>query len=326
VSSVITIAMPVKNRLFCIDVVLQAVYSQTYPKNKIKVLFLDDENTDGTLEKLVQWKSMHETEYLSVQILPTKSGGYISKLRNICVANMEGDVIVFWDSDTLTTSVDDLSRMLKLLDDDSVYVSGFPCYREHPDISERIYQAGNELGGMGFAALKKTVFEKVGFFNEQFKVNEDTDIYSRVKAKGMRIVFDGSTPCVHLKEAHTRKSGLKASFSSYKWRIRRGFYHDSLLYAEMIKAGSRSHFFKTIYYLLLPVITIFCILNLVFPVFSPFWVTILWLAYVAINLLYHILKAKVNRLFGVISFLYQTPCGIAVSYGYLYNMLKRKTP
>lgn len=152
--------MPIKNRIFCIDQVLVSIASQTYPKNKIKLVFID-ESTDGTYEKLLQWKEEHKEEYLDIQILRINSKGYISSLRNICVSNMEGDIIFFWDSDVLAPDNTALSRVIqKLVSSNDVAVAGFHYERKTPSLYEKILRVRTELGGLGFTAIKNQLLTR----------------------------------------------------------------------------------------------------------------------------------------------------------------------
>lgn len=316
---VITIGMPTKNRAFCIDRVLESITSQNYPKNKIKIVLID-ESTDGTYEKIIEWKEKNQKDYLSIQVLQTQSNGYISALRNLCIANMEGDIIFFWDSDVIAPDNDALSRVLRMLEKDSVGASGFPYYCENPSFYERIMQAEVELGGMGFTAIKRTVFDKVGLFNEMLKVNEDTDIFSRIKANGLKIKFDGSTPGLHLRKT-SHKPSFKDNLSEYKLHLNWNFNKVPFLYAQMIKAGSKAHLFRLIYYFLLPLAFILWIFNSVFPIIPTALAAIFLSGYVLLNLFYHVWKAKVNKVWGVIAFAYFLLLGIAISYGYLFSII-----
>jgi glycosyltransferase involved in cell wall biosynthesis len=319
---VMTIGMPIKNRIFCIDKVLASISSQTYPKNKIKMVFIDDQSTDGTYERLLQWKEQHKEEYLDIQILRAESKGYISILRNLCISNMEGDLMLFWDSDVVAPDDDALSRMIQKLADSNAVVIGFPCYRKPPCLYEKILQARTELGGLGFTAIKKLVFDKVGLFNEKLRVNEDTEFFSRVKLNGLKIVFDALTPCTHLRPETLLQSGIKNGILNYARRLKWCFSHDSFVYIQCLKAGSKPYLLRILYYLALPPIIILWIFNLLNPILSVELASLFLITYLLLNLSYHVWKAKSNRLLGVVAFAYHTPCGIAISYGCLVKLFK----
>lgn len=322
-NAIITIGMPIKNRIFCIDRVLTSISSQTYPKNKIKMVFIDDESTDGTYEKLFQWKEQRKEEYLDIQIQRVNSNGYISTLRNLCVSNMEGDIIFFWDSDILAPDNDALSRVIqKLVSSDDVAVVGFHCERESPSLYEKILRTGTELGGLGFTAIKRSAFDKVGLFNEKFRVNEDEEFSSRVKLKGFKIIFDASTPCLHLRPETQPRYGIKRGVLEYLTRLKFYFSYGSFVCSECIRQGSKLHLLRILYYFALPPIFLFWVLNFFNPVFPVTLISIFFAVYLILNLLYHIRKTRGNRLFGIVAFAYHIPCGIAISYGYIARLIK----
>lgn len=320
--AIITIGMPIKDRIFCIDKVLASISSQTYPKNKINIVFIDDQSNDGTYEKLLKWKEQHKEEYLNIQIMRAESKGYISTLRDLCVSNMEGDILFFWDSDVVAPDDDALSRMIQQLADSDIVAVGFPCYRERLCLYEKILQAGTELGGLGFTAIKKLAFDKVGLFNEKLRVNEDTEIFSRMKLKGLKIVSDTQTPCTHLRPKTLVQSSIKNSILNYARRLKWCFSYNSFLYIQCLKAGSKLYLLKILYYLALPPIIILWIFNLLNPILPIALTSLFLIAYLLLNLSYHIWKAKRNRLFGIVAFAYHTPYGIAISYGCLVKLLK----
>jgi glycosyltransferase involved in cell wall biosynthesis len=321
-NAIITIGMPIKNRIFCIDRVLTSVSSQTYPKNKIKLVFID-ESTDGTYEKLLRWKKQREEGYLGIQVLRVNSKGYISTLRNLCVSNMEGDIIFFWDSDVLAPDNDALSRVIqKLVSSDDVAVVGFHYERESPCLYEKILRTGTELGGLGFTAIKRSAFDKVGLFNEKLRVNEDTEFFCRVKLKGFKIVFDSSTPCLHLRPETQPRYGIKRGVLEYLNRLKFYFSYGSLVCSECIKQGSKLDLLRTLYYLALPPFFLFWVFNFLKPIFSVAFTSIFFAAYLSLSLFYHIWKTRGNRLFGIVAFAYYIPCGIAVSYGYIARLIK----
>jgi glycosyltransferase involved in cell wall biosynthesis len=320
---VITIGMPIKNRIFCMDKVLASMSSQTYPKNKIKIIFIDDQSTNGTYEGLLQWKEQHKEEYLSIQIMRADSKGYISTLRNLCISNMEGDIILFWDSDVVAPDDDALGRMIQRLVDSNAVAIGFPCYREPPSLYEKILQSRTELGGLGFTAIKRSAFDKVGLFNEKLRVNEDTEFYSRVKLKALKVIFDTQSPCIHLKPETPLHSSMKNSVLEYFGRLKWCFSYVPFVYNECIKAGSKLHLLRILYYFALPPIFLLWIINLLNPIFPITITSISLIVYLLLNLSHHIWNAKRNRLFGIVAFVYHVPCGIAISYGYIVRLIKR---
>lgn len=314
----ITIGMPTKNRAHTIDRVLNSILLQTYPKDKIKIVFVD-ESDDDTYEKLLQWTQKNKNVYNDIMIITDfKSDGYISAARNVCVANMKGEVILFWDSDVVAPDDDSITRIISLLKDDSVGAAGLPYYAEQSSLYERTRRSKELIGGMGFTAIKSKVFNEIGLFNEKLKILEDTDLITRIKVHGLKVSFDKSTPALHLKVKKDRLNLIKGYFSRLKGR----FTYESLVVDELIKAGSKAQLLRLFYYFFLPILIVFWIVNLFFVTFSIFSVTIIVTIYTLMNLLYQVWKTRNNRLMGIVNFLYVTPMGVTQSYGYVFRQLK----
>jgi len=236
---------------------------------------------------------------------------------------MEGGIIFFWDSDISAPDNDALSRAIqKLASTNDIAVVGFHYERETPSLYEKILRAGTELGGIGFTAIKRSVFDKVGLFNEELRVNEDQEFFSRVKLNGFKIVFDATTPCLHLKNEKHQNSSVKRGISEYVNQLKFYFYYGPLVCSECIRHGSRLDIMRILYYFALPLTFLFWIFNLLKPIFSVTVASILFASYLLLSLFYHIWKTKGNRLFGIVAFAYYIPCGIAVSYGYLASLIK----
>ena len=324
---IITIGMPTKDRISCIDRVLDSVASQTYPKDRMKIVFVD-ESTDGTFEKLLEWKKQHGHEYRDIQVLRAESKGYISYVRNVCVRNMDGDVMFFWDSDVIAPDHDALSRVIRLLDEDAVVVAGFPYYCEQLSFYERIMQAETQLNGLGFTAIEKAAFDKVGLFNEKLYWNEDTDFFSRVKQNGLKITFDGKTPCSHLKPPAPHSSRGKSVLNYMKY-LKHCFSYYSFVYDEMVSRGhARRYLLRVLYYFGLPLVILAWLVNFVFVFLPVMPFTLFTAIYILFDLAYHVWKAKVKRWWGFASFVFYTSRGVVISYGYVAmrfsKLLKRK--
>ncbi len=95
----VTIGIPIKNRFWCIRKVLEAIESLEYPKDKINLVFVDDHSTDGTFEILVKWKNEMERRYYNIVLVQEHTN--IPQARNLCIKNMVGEYLLFWDSDVI---------------------------------------------------------------------------------------------------------------------------------------------------------------------------------------------------------------------------------
>lgn len=93
----ITVGIVVLNRDWIIDRMLASLQNQTYPHNRIFVLIVDGESQDNTVKtaRLI----LEKTDFNGHQIIIRKSN--IPEARNICIKNMKGGLLFFWDSDII---------------------------------------------------------------------------------------------------------------------------------------------------------------------------------------------------------------------------------
>jgi len=77
----ITIGILTKNRFQYIRSLFEAIENLDYPKEKIKLIFVDDFSTDGTYETLVKWKNEVEEKYYKVVLIRERTN--IPQARNI---------------------------------------------------------------------------------------------------------------------------------------------------------------------------------------------------------------------------------------------------
>ncbi|MGQ9782017.1 MAG: glycosyltransferase [Nitrososphaeria archaeon] len=317
---VLTIAMSTYNRRYCINEVLQSVLSQNYLKKNIKLVFVDNCSTDGTFEALQNFVEREKQEYLDVELHKIRSN--IPQARNICLKSMLGDFILFWDSDVLAPDDGAVHRMVKyMLNERDIAAIGLPYYLEgEKKLDEKIYMMRLGEGftevsglGLGFTLIRRVVFDKVGGFNEKMAYSEDTEFFLRVKKAGFVTVADAHTYCRHLKpEVFKHSRGYMAATRSlnYLKYVKYCFRMMPQIYDGFLAAGSLAHYFRLFVYLFLPL-----------ALFVSFFYWFVAPLYLLSLLAYHIYRAKRNRLYGFVSFIYYLLPGIAISYGYVFYKL-----
>jgi len=225
----ITICMPIKNRAWCLPKVLTSIEVLDYPKRKIKVVFVDDYSTDGTYEIVEEWaRRARELEFYKVEIVRAKTN--IPQARNLCIRRMEGDLLLFWDSDVVAPP-ELLREMVDILKHNpDVGIIGAD-YVYDPSTGIRYKPVtGEETHAvyMGFTLIRKEVFERTGLFNENLSVGEDTEFCIRVKERtGYRILW-APKPVLHLKRVEDiRRPGRLMWWLWYNFTVRAEEYYRS---------------------------------------------------------------------------------------------------
>jgi glycosyltransferase involved in cell wall biosynthesis len=194
--SLVSVIIPVFNRENTIARSIDSVFSQTY--QPIELIVVDDGSTDSTVNILLEYG--HKIKLIQQ---PNKGP---SAARNTGVANAEGEIIAFLDSDD-TWHPTKLERQIKLMarggtkvsccicnalnmtdgiaDGTSFQIAGLDC-----KLNEGYWLNPCELVATRFilfnqvVAIRRCAFEKIGGFKEDLRILEDHDLAFRLSLLG----------------------------------------------------------------------------------------------------------------------------------------------
>jgi len=238
----VTIGTPVYNSAWSLPRVLDAILKLDYPRNLLRIVFVNNGSTDNSEELLLGFKSTHRSEYEGI-IIRESSLPSIPVARNICLDSSEGtDFIFFIDADVVVPS----QTLQKLIGDFSkgknVGMTSVPCDYEN---SERraglLYRAfvrpsgcveASKVGA-GCTLISSKTVRSVGKFNEKLKVHEDAEYCFRINREGFIIICDLSFRAYHLRQ-------IKADAAYYLKFMRQS----SITYLQMLKLHSGLHYAK----------------------------------------------------------------------------------
>jgi glycosyltransferase involved in cell wall biosynthesis len=203
----ISVIIPVRNESRYISRTLESLLSQNYPLDKFEIIVVDGCSTDNTFEIV----SNYVSRYSGRVRLFTNEKRLASAARNIGILNSRGDVVLIVDGHCIIdnpkmllsadesferTKADCLGRPQPLEMSDATLlqwaVAG--CRRSwlghHPD--SFIYSnVGCESPAISVAvAYRKDVFERVGFFDENFDACEDVELNYRIDAAKLKCYFE----------------------------------------------------------------------------------------------------------------------------------------
>lgn len=313
-----SIGIPVKNRAFCIYDVLQAIENQDYPKKMLKIVFVDDYSTDDTFKILKEWAERMKPFYYDVVLIQENSN--IPKARNVCLDNMVGSFLLFWDSDVIPSN-NLLKQFIRILDSDKkIGIIGADYHYETTNrltllFGKPVTRKNTHAVYLGFAIIKKEVFDAVGAFNEILDIGEDTDFGMRVVEKTDYKIMWSPESVLH----------IKAGTGSFKFGKR---FVDWLSYNFKIRGAQYAHSFgelpiilrlRIFYYALFPLV-MFSI-PILMQYFSLPWALLYFGVYLLPGLFLAMRNSTVRR--GLFSFFIDNiPTGIALSYGVIVATLK----
>jgi glycosyltransferase involved in cell wall biosynthesis len=207
---IITIGMPTYNSSRSLQLTVDAIEKLDYPKDRIRIVFVDNESKDETLRILEDFQKRFKSYYESVRLISEMSN--IPKARNICVTNSIGEYILFVDSDVIILP-DTIKRMLELFSSNlEVGIVGFPYRYDPAPLPHKMALSKGKVPyvkGMvtiGCTMVKRELFNKIGLFNLKLK-DEDSDFTARVSKAGYIIIVDPTRMPLHIRRTKARTNG-----------------------------------------------------------------------------------------------------------------------
>lgn len=277
----ISVIVPIRNEQAFIAQTLDGLLSQDYPRHAFEVLVVDGDSTDATLDVVGAYVAEHDTICLL-----SNPGRWSSRARNIGIDAAKGDLVVivdghceFEDDQYLRNldrafrqpNIDCLGRPQPLdVSDGNLLQQAIAAARSsrlghHPD--SFIYSTHEQLVPAASVAVayRKSVFETVGMFDEEFDACEDVELNHRIDKAGLRCLL---APDIRLR--YHPRSSLSALFRQMmrygRGRVRLMQKHpDTFSIKSMLPACFAA--FAILGLLLVPL----------FPVMSPFYLGVMGL-------------------------------------------------
>jgi glycosyltransferase involved in cell wall biosynthesis len=193
----ITVGIVVYNRAWIIKKMLASLQHQTYPHDKLYVVMVDGGSKDNTVEAAEDMLST--SDFLGYKIIVEKSN--IPEARNLCIKNMSGDFLLFWDSDIIveSTAVASMFEAHRKENADIVFsciqevslesleeIVGKCDYTMKQIPREPAYLQLN-LATTGHILISKKVTDQVDF-DPDLTFSEDRAFSSKASQKGFKII------------------------------------------------------------------------------------------------------------------------------------------
>lgn len=197
--------MPVFNTEKYVKEAIESVFSQTY-KN-IELICIDDGSTDNSLLILESFSN-------KIVLLSNRNNCGVSEARNKGIRVAKGKFLAFLDADDIWEN-NKLEVQMNQFDSDinlDVSFSYMKCFIS-PELSEevktlRYCPLGNNPGHIPSTAIvRKTSFEKVGYFDSRWKVGEFIDWL--VKAKEIGLNIETVNDVLLLRRIHKTNIGVR---------------------------------------------------------------------------------------------------------------------
>jgi len=212
----VSVIVPVFNGEKTVKKCIESLLDIHYSEDKFEIIFVDDGSLDKTRDIIKTYKRIKLVEQNHKGPAAARNNGF---------RNSSGNFIFFTDSDCILPK-NWVNEILTKFDKDIAIVGGKLLPFSMKTLSEKFEQNrreklyGNKKRFIEAlpscnVAIKRSVFEKVGGFDEDFRYPsfEDYDLCYRVRKLGYKILYNPEIGVIHL-----HSSTLKGVF-------RRAFMH-----------------------------------------------------------------------------------------------------
>jgi glycosyltransferase involved in cell wall biosynthesis len=217
----------------CLDSVLEAVRSL----GEGEIIAVDHGSTDGSYEMLSR-------DYGRVASICRQTGGTIASLRNFGARLAKGEYLCFVDSDCVL-AVHHLKNAMKVFARVGPDATG--CKYDLPPSPHWVEETWSRLHrrdkdgyvnylNAGNFIIKKSVFDRIGGFDERLPTDEDADLGLRLLAAGFRIYEAHDVSAVHLGNPKSLVGFFRKELwhGSGMFKMRRRSLSDRILWATLL--------------------------------------------------------------------------------------------
>jgi glycosyltransferase involved in cell wall biosynthesis len=204
----VTLLIVVRNERNYIEKSLESLLKQTYPKELTEIIIVDGMSTDGTRELLEKKIKELQDRGIDIKIIDNPKL-ILASGWNIGIKNAKGDIVCRIDthSEICPTYVEiGIRELLKRQEEKVICIGGVLENTGEGVIGEAIADLFSSRFGMGNSAFRtgvkepkytdtavfglywKWIFDKIGYFNEALKRNQDIDLHDRILKAGYKFL------------------------------------------------------------------------------------------------------------------------------------------
>ncbi len=213
----VSVIVPCYNEQATIGLLLNALYNQSFPRKKMEILIADGLSTDGTLDAIRSFHTAHPD--LQVKVL-TNPRRFIPAGLNIALREAKGDYIVRLDAHSIPNP-DYVERCVNILRSGmgenvggaweivpggkSWIARSIAAAAAHPlgvgDARYRVGGSAQAVDTVPFGSFRRSLVDKIGFFDESLLTNEDYEFNVRIRQSGGTVWFDPSIRSIYYARA-----------------------------------------------------------------------------------------------------------------------------
>jgi glycosyltransferase involved in cell wall biosynthesis len=204
--SLVSVVVPCYNEQATIRTLLEAVYTQTYPRQDIEVIIADGRSTDRTRAEIAAFQSLHHD--LQVNVVDNRKQTIPAGLNQAILA-AQGEYVVRLDAHSAPYP-DYVSRCVEALaaglgdnvggvweicpGGENWQARAIAAAAAHPlgvgDARYRLGGPAQAVDTVPFGAFRRALIDRIGLFDESLLTNEDYEFNVRVRRAGGRVWLD----------------------------------------------------------------------------------------------------------------------------------------
>ncbi len=246
----VSIIIPCYNESNTIARVLEAIYHQTYPCEKIEVVIADGKSTDDTRQVILEFQA--RCPELSIRVVDNPKR-IIPAGLNAALRVAQGDLIIRMDGHSIpnpdyvencvaghaASLGDNIGGVWDIQPGGKGWISrSIALAAAHPlgvgDAGYRLNSPAGKVDTVPFGSYQRSLFEKIGYFDETLLSNEDYEFNTRIRAGGGSVYLDPKIRCQYIARDNFKSLGRQYFRYGY-WKLqmlRR--YPDSIRWRQAI--------------------------------------------------------------------------------------------
>jgi glycosyltransferase involved in cell wall biosynthesis len=238
----ISVIVPCYNEEKTIRHLLSAVYEQTYPRAQMELIIADGMSTDRTRELIAEFQKEHSDFQVAVVNNTAKT---IPAALNQAIRESRGEIIVRLDahSKPIPEYVErcvaahqagkgnNVGGVWEIHPSAETWIAESISFAAaHPlgvgDAMYRLKASAGAVDTVPFGSFKRSLIEKIGFFDETLLANEDYEFNTRVRESGGVVWLDPLIRSVYFSRSSLAALGAQYwRYGFWKWRMLKRYPH-----------------------------------------------------------------------------------------------------
>lgn len=221
----VSIIVPCYNEEKTIQHLLNGIFSQTYPLEKMEVVISDGMSTDNTLEAIESFKKEHGALRITVTKNQLKT---IPSGLNQAIGESRGDLIIRLDAHSMPIKEyvercvyahqnkkgDNVGGVWEIRPSENTWVADSISFAAaHPlGVGDAMYRLNAKAGAVDtvpFGSFYKSLIQKIGGFDETLLANEDYEFNARVRESGGVVYLDPEIRSVYFSRSTLKQLAIQ---------------------------------------------------------------------------------------------------------------------